>query len=271
MKILAVLFCFIFLFTGCSAAPSGYEQLSSNEAFSSSEESFVSSENSHPESSSENEISKPESSSEAESSEESKVEKEESFVSLLSASENTDCIIAVRANGIYANVSLHKKIEGLWICLLSADGFVGTNGVGKAQEGSLTTPQGVFKAGKAFGVSDDPGCTREYTKVDYSHYWVDDIYSQYYNQFVSTDDIEKTWNSAEHLIDYPLAYAYCLDTGYNSECISGEGSAMFLHCSLETATAGCIAIPESDMIYILQNITDSTLFVIANEEDFFSF
>lgn len=265
MKILTVLLCFILIFSGCAASPSGYEQLSSNEDVS-SEESLISSESSQAESSSEIESSQIET-----SSEESKEEKEESFVSLLSASQNTDCIIAVRANGIYATVSLHKKIDGLWSCLLSTEGFVGSNGIGKPHEGSMTTPQGVFKAGKAFGVSDNPGCSREYTKVDDTHYWVDDIYSPYYNQFVSTNDVEKEWYSAEHLIDYPVAYAYCLDTGYNPDCIAGEGSAMFLHCSLGEATAGCIAISQSDMIYILQNITDSTLFVIANEEDFFSF
>lgn len=266
MKILLVILSVIFLFSGCTnTIPSGYEQLSSIEEISSKEEF-----SSKPESSDiSNEISSQidESSSENESSE----NKEQSFVSKLSAAQNTDSIIAVLANGIYAKVSYHKKIDGLWTCLLETDGFVGENGVGKAHEGSLTTPQGVFKAGKAFGVADDPGCAKEYTKVDASHYWVDDVYSQYYNQFVSTNDVPKTWNSAEHLIDYPVAYAYCLDTGYNPDYIAGEGSAMFLHCSLGEATAGCVAISESDMIFILQNINENTIFVIANEEEIFNF
>lgn len=279
MKVFIIIFSMIFLLSGCSAEPSGYEQLSSiEEGKPLSSQSSVNEESTPnpPESSFEEGLSSADESSafeesSFESAEESGADFTESFVSRLSAAEKTDSIIAVRASGVYADVSLHQKINGVWTSLLSCKGYVGANGVGKASEGSYTTPQGVFKAGKAFGVSPDPGCAKEYTKVDSSHYWVDDVYSQYYNQFVSTDDVEKTWNSAEHIIDYPKAYAYCLDTGYNSECIPGEGSAMFLHCTLYEPTAGCISIPESDMIFILQNINENTLFVIANDEDFFNY
>ena len=193
-----------------------------------------------------------------------------SFVSELSVSGSTDSIIAVVANGIYAQVSMHEKNEtGVWTELLLTDGYVGYNGVGQASEGSATTPQGVFPAGMAFGVQADPGCPTGYTVLNNSHYWVDDPSSAYYNQFVSTDEITPDWNSAEHLISATQAYAYCLEIGYNQECVPGAGSAMFLHCLSGGATLGCVAIPQSDMQFILQHVRPDTLFVIANEEDLY--
>lgn len=67
-----------------------------------------------------------------------------------------------------------------------------------------------------------------------------------------------TWNSAEHLMDYPQAYKYAIVINYNmSPVISGKGSAIFLHCMTGSYTAGCIAIPEDDMLYILKHLDSS--------------
>lgn len=203
--------------------------------------------------------------SEAASSEVS--EPQGSFAKDLAAAETADSMILVEAYyGTSATVSLHEKDEaGVWQELLSVSGYVGWNGVGQAQEGSLTTPEGIFPVGMAFGVESDPGCAIPYTELDYSHYWVDDPDSQYYNQFVSTYDVVPDWDSAEHLIAPTVDYAYCLEIGYNKECIPGAGSAMFLHCVNGGPTYGCVAIPRESMIFILQNIQSDTIFVIAND------
>ena len=102
--------------------------------------------------------------------------------------------------------------------------------------------------------------------VDNSHYWVDDSDSQYYNRFVSINNVKSDWSSAEHIIDYGNVYNYCLALDYNVECVSGKGSAIFLHCSNGVATAGCVAIPEKHMIEVLKNINGNCVIIIDSPD-----
>ena len=39
-----------------------------------------------------------------------------------------------------------------------------------------------------------PGTELSYTQVDDTYYWVDDVNSRYYNQFVTTKTTPKAWN-----------------------------------------------------------------------------
>lgn len=70
------------------------------------------------------------------------------------------------------------------------------------------------------------------------------------------------WNSAEHLLDYPTAYAYAASVNYNTECVPGKGSTIFLHCSTGRPTAGCISVSESAMVKILKSLNEDTLICI---------
>jgi len=121
----------------------------------------------------------------------------------------------------------------------------------KSQEGDYCTPEGTFPLGFAFGTEPVDGLKTEYRLINNDCYWVDDTESPLYNQWVESTDI--TWNSAEHLIDYPQAYKYSIVIGYNmSPVVPGKGSAIFLHCLTGEYTAGCVAVPESDMLFILK-------------------
>ncbi len=194
---------------------------------------------------------------------------EESFVSALDAASYARQIIAVAANGVTAEVSMHEKDEnGCWKEILSTEGFVGTAGVGQASENTTATPKGTYTLTQAFGVSPDPGSGLPYVQVDASYYWVDDPSSPYYNQFVSTKQVAKNWNSAEHLVDSPSAYAYAVAIDYNLDCVPGAGSAFFLHCSTGAPTAGCVSVSKNDMIFILQHLSENAYIVIGTKEDF---
>ena len=87
---------------------------------------------------------------------------------------------------------------------------------------------------------------------------VDDINSKYYNQLVNENEVEKDWNSAEHLIEYPIEYKYLVEIKTNTKNISGKGSAVFLHCSNNKPTAGCIAVDANSMRTIIENIDQNT-------------
>lgn len=164
--------------------------------------------------------------------------------------------VLVRASRNRAKVYLLKQSRGgKWKQQVSANGYVGRNGItAKKREGDRKTPKGIYTLGRIFGVSRNPGTTLPYTKLNSSHYWVDDPASPYYNQFVSTRTVRKNWNSAEHLISYTTAYAYAVAVDYNTAGTPGKGSAIFLHCSTGGPTAGCIAVPRKSMIRILRRL-----------------
>ncbi len=183
----------------------------------------------------------------------------------LKAAETNQQLILVRAEGTQAVLSmLNRESSGRWKEVLHTDAFVGANGVGETTEWSWTTPPGIFDFGVAFGIYPDPGTAFPYTQVNDSHYWVDDVNSEYYNQFVSTDTVPVSWESAEHLIEHDPSYHYSLSINYNTDCVPGVGSAIFLHCERGEPTLGCVSVAEEDMKWILQNIRTDCKIIIDN-------
>lgn len=156
-----------------------------------------------------------------------------------------------------------------WELVFETEAVIGRNGLGKTKEGDGKTPTGAFRFIKAFGILENPGSKMEYMQVDESHYWVDDSGSKYYNQFVVLPETEKDWDSAEHICEYEESYHYVLATSYNTECVPGAGSAVFLHCVSEegTPTAGCIAIPEVYMKKLIQEVEPQCVLIVDKAEN----
>ncbi len=137
------------------------------------------------------------------------------------------------------------------ICLLRADAFIGANGTTEnKKEGDKKTPIGLFNLGLCFGTHKDIKLHKKikYIELNNNLYWVDDISSKYYNMLVDITKVEADWKSAEHLIDYQKQYEYAVEIKANPNNIKGKGSAIFLHCTNEKPTAGCIAIKREYMI-----------------------
>ncbi len=160
---------------------------------------------------------------------------------------------------------MYEKNGSSWDLTLETNGIVGKNGVSaNSCEGDYCTPKGLFSLGFAFGTESMYGLDVEYRQINGNCYWVDDSESPLYNQWVESNNI--TWNSAEHLADYPVAYKYGIVINYNmNPVIKYKGSAIFLHCMTGSYTAGCVAVPESDMLYILNHIDSSKNPVILIE------
>ena len=123
-----------------------------------------------------------------------------------------------------------KEPSGEWKLELETQAQIGKNGLGKHREGDGKTPVGVFSFTDAFGILKNPGTKIPYIQVDKNHYWIDDAKSEYYNQFIDSEEVIKDWNSAEHICEYGEAYHYVMATSYNKTGIAGVGSAIFLHC-----------------------------------------
>lgn len=174
-------------------------------------------------------------------------------------------IIFVAGEGVTAKLSMYtQQPNGCWIKNLAAEGFIGRNGLGKTKEGDGKTPTGIFPLQQAFGIERNPGTIKNYTRVNRHHYWVDDLNSQYYNQLVRDDHVKKDWKSAEHLANYKIQYAFSLVIGYNAECVKGVGSGIFLHCSANKPTAGCVAVPQNTMISILKELKQDCIISIGS-------
>lgn len=156
---------------------------------------------------------------------------------------------------LYDNNKLYDKISQF---------YIGKNGAtNKKTEGDGKTPYGLYDIGFAFGTQDLSNVIKyPYRKITENSYWVDDINSNKYNQWVESS-IDKDWKSAEHLIEYPIQYKYGLVIEYNTKTpIKGLGSAIFMHVYKNTYTAGCIAVSESDMLKILKWVRDAQILIL---------
>ena len=194
-----------------------------------------------------------------------------SWVKDLQLAQNTTQMIVIAGKDTYATVSMHtKSSDGIWVENFSVKGRLGWGGLGKQKEGDGKTPIGIYRFMAAFGIKDNPGVSvLPYLKVDERHHWVDDPNSKYYNQCVSTDDVTPDWKSSEHLYKYVPSYHYSLALNYNEACVPGAGCAIFLHCPNNSfgTTAGCIAIPEENMIQVMQLLRSDCVIIIDYEDN----
>lgn len=148
--------------------------------------------------------------------------------------------------------------------------YLGKNGVTRdKKEGDGKTPIGEFKLGIILGIHPNEeianGIKSEYIQITEDMYWIDDPKSKYYNKLVNISKVEKDWNSAEHLIDYPIQYEYLIEIKTNPKNIPGKGSAIFLHCTNNKPTEGCIAIDRENMKKLIEIINKQTKIAIQLE------
>ena len=185
--------------------------------------------------------------------------------------ESVQQMVVVAATGenlTTATVSMHERAaDGSWKLIMSTPGYVGRTGVipdAERRAGTGKTPMGVYRFTQAFGIAPDPGCAMPYVQVDDDKYWSGD-YTCKPNQMVSiSEHPELDTSKSEHLIDYEYQYQYCLNIGFNEECVEGRGDAIFLHCigNAKPFTGGCVAIPEYAMKFIMQRVNPDCRIVI---------
>ena len=153
---------------------------------------------------------------------------------------------------------------------IEKNAYIGKNGLtNEKQEGDGKTPTGEFELGIILGTNAKEKNTHglKYNQITKDMYWIDDSKSKYYNQLVDISKAEKDWNSAEHLIDYPIQYEYLIEIKTNPNNIPEKGSAIFLHCTNNRPTAGCIAVDKETMKKLIENIDKHTKIEIKYLKD----
>ncbi|MEU0085638.1 L,D-transpeptidase family protein [Streptomyces sp. NPDC006274] len=169
---------------------------------------------------------------------------------------NATQIITVKASGSYATVTAWQKGSAGWKAQFSTSaGRVGSNGVvpgSTRKQSTYTTPSGTYTITEGFGV-ESSGTAVPYTKVNDSHWWVQDPESKFYNQMHTEEGAdfpltESGERGSEHLINYPTQYAKALVINFNRwPAVPGRGAGIFLHVNGSGATAGCVSVPRATM------------------------
>lgn len=172
---------------------------------------------------------------------------------------NATQVITVKASGSYATVTAWAKGSSGWKSVISDSGRVGSNGIvdgATRRQSTYTTPSGTYTITEGFGV-ESSGTSMPYTRVNSSHWWVQDPESKFYNQmhteagadFPLTESGER---GSEHLINYPTQYAKALVINFNRwPATPGRGAGIFLHVNGKGATAGCVSVPRATMDRIM--------------------
>jgi len=139
-----------------------------------------------------------------------------------------------------------RRVFGPWIV------WIGRNGLarpGAKREGDGRTPSGTFGFGFFFGVDPNPGVRFPYRRIHESDVWDDDPASPRYNEWV--DDRYADPGAGPEPMDVS-AYDYGAVIAYNTARTPGLGSAIFLHINIGTPTAGCVTLPESELLKVLR-------------------
>lgn len=133
------------------------------------------------------------------------------------------------------------------------------------REGNGTTPVGRYGFQGGFGLASNPGYRLGWFTVTARDYWTSDPSRADYNTHAwgPTNPAYAPWSSSEHLIDFPVAYRYAAVIDFNSPPTGPYGSAIFLHVSTGGPTAGCVSLPESQLLSVLRWIDAGTQIVMG--------
>ena len=170
--------------------------------------------------------------------------------------ESEQLIFATNTDASSFQVTIHtlEKKNGAWrLVFPTFDGSIGEKGfapIGEKREGDGKTPSGIFPLGTAFGYDPSAATKMPYRQATEDDFWVDDVNSEDYNQWVKG---ETSAASREKMKRDDDQYKYGVVIEYNTNpIVKGNGSAIFLHVwKSGESTSGCVAMSEEMVLKIL--------------------
>lgn len=180
------------------------------------------------------------------------------LVTRLNGVGNAGQVIAVAAPGYGATTATFtayqrtatgwQQVFGPWLAHLGRNGFAPS---GAKREGDGRTPSGSYGFSFFFGVRANPGVKFQYRTVGgNSIVWDDDSTSANYNEWIDTRS--QSAGVGPEPMYVPGVYDYGAVIAYNTQRTPGLGSAIFMHVSNGGSTAGCVSLPESQLVSVLQ-------------------
>ncbi len=134
---------------------------------------------------------------------------------------------------------------------------LGADGIGRASETTSRTPAGSFTLTQAFGHLTNPGTGLPYLQTTPADWWISQPGTLYNtHQHCSANCAFTQGNPNEHLYYETPYYNYAVVIDYNTApVVQGAGSAFFLHVTDGKPTAGCVAIPQTNLTTIMRWLT----------------
>jgi L,D-peptidoglycan transpeptidase YkuD (ErfK/YbiS/YcfS/YnhG family) len=156
-----------------------------------------------------------------------------------------------------------QQVAGPWTTNVGYGGWAWEPG-----ESTGRTPVGSFTFGIGFGTYSNPGYGLGWFDIQPDDYWVEDPASPDYNthQKGPADPSQAPWGHFEHLMDYGVSYRYAALINFNVPAQGGIGSGIFLHETTGGTTAGCVALPEAQLVQALQWIDGGTRIIMAPDD-----
>ncbi|MFJ4714674.1 L,D-transpeptidase [Streptomyces sp. NPDC088785] len=145
-----------------------------------------------------------------------------------------------------------RRADGRWTKAGSAPARFGARGLvdgERREQGTNTTPAGLYALPFAFGTRAAPGGTSvAYRRVRDTSWWCQDNRSRSYNRWTQPRPADCRAAESEHLADYATQYAHALVIAFNYDRpVRGRGAGIFLHVNGRAATAGCVSVPKDAM------------------------
>ncbi|MEO8889629.1 MAG: L,D-transpeptidase family protein [Jatrophihabitantaceae bacterium] len=151
-----------------------------------------------------------------------------------------------------------KSASGAWVKHgYSIGAHIGSGGMTNSMsEFVADTPMGSFGLTQAFGRDGNPGTALPYFRTTPADWWISQRLPTYNtHQVCRTDNGNGCGYKApsEHLYDEVPYYNYAVVIDYNTASrVYPRGSAVFLHVTDGQPTAGCVAIPQGDLVSIMR-------------------
>jgi L,D-peptidoglycan transpeptidase YkuD (ErfK/YbiS/YcfS/YnhG family) len=144
-----------------------------------------------------------------------------------------------------------RRVAGPWAAELGPAGLSAHK-----REGDGATPTGTYRIGATvYGIAADPGVAFAYHRLVCGDWWDEDPASPTYNAFrhVACGAVPPFRGASEALWRISPQYRYFAVIEYNAHpVVAGRGSAIFLHVSTGHATAGCVSLPEGELLRVLR-------------------
>jgi L,D-peptidoglycan transpeptidase YkuD (ErfK/YbiS/YcfS/YnhG family) len=141
-----------------------------------------------------------------------------------------------------------RRVMGPWTARLGVAGLSAHK-----REGDGATPAGTYRFGTTvYGLEPDPGVRLHYHRLVCGDWWDSDSGSPTYNRFRHVA-CGRSLAHSEPLWRISPQYRYFAEIRYNAGPVApGRGSAIFLHVSASRPTAGCVALPEAQLVRLLR-------------------
>jgi L,D-peptidoglycan transpeptidase YkuD (ErfK/YbiS/YcfS/YnhG family) len=144
-----------------------------------------------------------------------------------------------------------RRVAGPWTAELGPAGLSA-----RKREGDGATPTGTYPFGATvYGIAADPGVAFAYHRLVCGDWWDEDPASSTYNAFrhVACGAVPRFRGDSEALWRISPQYRYFAVIEYNAyPVVPGRGSAIFLHVSTGHPTAGCVSLPEGELLRVLR-------------------